>query len=112
MYGLSPETLEEIFTALMQCPHVEKVLLYGSRAKGNYRNGSDIDMTLIGDDLTLDNSVYPLMDRLDESFLPYSFDISIFKDIENKDLVEHIERVGKVLYQRKPRNAQKKLKPV
>jgi len=100
MYGLSAKTLEEITAAFMQCPNIEKVMLYGSRAKGNYRNGSDIDITLMGEGLTLENSVYPLMDTFDESSLPYSFDISIFKDIENESLVEHIERVGKVLYER------------
>jgi len=100
MYGLSTETLEEITAAFMQCSKIEQVILYGSRAKGNYRNGSDIDITLMGKDLRLDNSVYPLMDIFGESLLPYSFDISIFKDIENENLVEHIERVGKVLYER------------
>jgi len=100
MYGLSSETLEEITAAFMQCPKIEQVILYGSRAKGNYRNGSDIDITLIGEGLRLDNSVYPLMDIFEESLLPYSFDISIFKDIENENLVEHIERVCKVLYER------------
>jgi predicted nucleotidyltransferase len=100
MYGLSAKTLEEITAAFMQCPNIEKVMLYGSRAKGNYRNGSDIDMTLMGEGLTLENSVYPLMEIFDESSLPYSFDISIFKDIENESLVEHIERVGKVLYEK------------
>jgi len=100
MYGLSTETIEEITAAFMQCPKIEKVMLYGSRAKGNYRNGTDIDITLMGEGLTLENSVYPLMDIFDESSLPYSFDISIFKDIENESLVEHIERVGKVLYER------------
>jgi len=100
MYGLSAETIAEIRAAFAQCPEIEKVMLYGSRAKGNYRNGSDIDITLIGEGLRLDNSVYLLMDIFEESLLPYSFDISIFKDIENESLVEHIERVGKVLYER------------
>jgi len=100
MYGLSAETIAEIRAAFVQCPEIEKVMLYGSRAKGNYRNGSDIDITLIGEGLRLDNSVYLLMDIFEESLLPYSFDISIFKDIENESLVEHIERVGKVLYER------------
>jgi len=100
MYGLSVETLEGMITAFVNIPTIEKVMLYGSRAKGNYRNGSDIDITLMGECLTLDNSVYLLMDIFEESSLPYSFDISIFKDIENKELVGHIERVGKVLYEK------------
>jgi len=100
MYGLSHDVIKTITEACMQCPEVEKVMLYGSRAKGNYRNGSDIDITLMGEQLTLENSVYRLMDLFDESDLPYSFDISIFKHIDNPKLVEHIERVGKVLYEK------------
>ncbi len=97
-YGLKKETLKSIQNAIEHVPAIEKVVLYGSRAKGNYRIGSDIDITLFGENLTLDNSVYPLMDLLDELYIPYSFDISIFEHIDNKDLVEHIQRVGKTIY--------------
>jgi len=100
MYGLSDETVEKITKVFVQFPTIEKVMLYGSRAKGNYRNGSDIDITLIGEKLTLENSVYPLMELFEESDLPYSFDISILKHIDDPNLIEHIERVGKVLYAR------------
>jgi len=98
MYGLSSDTLSRIEAECSKVQAIEKVVLYGSRAKGNYRTGSDIDITLFGDNLTLANSVYPLMDRLDELCLPYSFDISIFNYIDNKNLVEHINRVGKTIY--------------
>ena len=98
MYGLDAKTLECIKRAFSKILTIEKVILYGSRAKGNYRNGSDIDITLIGEGLTLSNSVYPLMDELDELYLPYSFDISIFSHIKNKNLIEHINRVGVNFY--------------
>ncbi|MDQ6954143.1 MAG: nucleotidyltransferase domain-containing protein [Mariprofundaceae bacterium] len=91
-------TINQAFSVLAT---IEKVVLYGSRAKGNYRKGSDIDITLIGENLTLNNSVYPLMEMFDASDLPYSFDVSILKEIESTDLLEHIQRVGKVLYERK-----------
>lgn len=74
-------------------------MLYGSRAKGNYRNGSDIDLTLIGDQLNY-SQLSGIESDIDDLFLPYSFDISIFKDIDNPDLVEHINRVGVVLYEK------------
>ena len=100
MFGLDAGTLKKIRGALEGVPPVQKALIYGSRAMGNHKVGSDIDMTLIGERLSLENSVHPLMDKIDELYLPYMFDISIFKNLDNSDLVDHILRVGKVLYQR------------
>ena len=98
MFGLDPDTERNIKQAFAEIPVIDKVILYGSRAKGNYRNGSDIDITLFGDKLTLSNSVYPLTDGLEDLNLPYMFDISIFSHLDNEDLIEHIHRAGKVLY--------------
>jgi predicted nucleotidyltransferase len=99
-YGLRNETIEAIQNAISKIDTIEKVVLYGSRAQGNYRKGSDIDITLFGEELTLNNSVYPLMDEIEELYLPYSFDFSIYSHIDNGDLLDHIERVGKVFYER------------
>ncbi|MEA3465926.1 MAG: nucleotidyltransferase domain-containing protein [Thermodesulfobacteriota bacterium] len=120
MFGLDLDTLRNIKAAIAKVPTIEKVILYGSRAKGNYRDGSDIDITLFGKELKLKNSVYPLMDELEELYLPYTFDISIFEHINNEDLIEHIHRVGKVFYDNRelmkssstqPRTAQSKSTP-
>ncbi len=101
MFGLSVDTLRCIKKLFSKFPKIQKVILYGSRAKGNYEKGSDIDITLIGKGLTLDNSIYPLMKELDELYLPYKFDISILNQLENTDLIDHILRVGKTFYQKK-----------
>lgn len=101
MFGLEPDTIEKIKLVFSNFENIEKVILYGSRAKGNYRKGSDIDITLIGKNLKLNNSVYPIDEQLDELDLPYTFDISIFSHIDNKDLIEHIQRIGKVFYQKR-----------
>jgi predicted nucleotidyltransferase len=98
--GLTDRVRNEICSVIRSIPVIEEVILYGSRAKGNYRKGSDIDITLIGASLSLNNAVYPLMDALDELYLPYSFDISIFEHIENKALIDHILRVGKKIYKK------------
>ena len=100
MFGLDVDTQRNIRKTIAQFPHIEKVLIYGSRAKGNYKAGSDIDITLIAEDLTLKNSVYPLSTALDELHLPYTFDISILNQLENPDFVDHILRVGKTFYQK------------
>ncbi len=98
--GLSQQTVHKIHAVLAKSPAIEKVVLYGSRAIGNYKHGSDIDITLFGTDLTLSNSVYPLEEALDELYFPYTFDISIFADLTHAKLREHIERVGLVFYKK------------
>jgi len=98
-FGLKIEITEQIQTVLRKYKQVEKAILYGSRAKGNFRNGSDIDLTLVGKDLTLEIQ-YKIMEDLEELFLPYIIDLSIFHQISNPDLVDHIERVGIVFFER------------
>jgi predicted nucleotidyltransferase len=73
-YGLPQSTLKKICGVLRRPPQVERADLYGSRAKGNYQRGSDIDLTLCGGaDLTL-NVLYRIMDELDDLLLPYTID--------------------------------------
>jgi len=97
-FGLKETTIQKICQVLSHYPQVEKAILYGSRAKGNYKNGSDIDLTLRGGaDLTL-NVIYKILDDLDELLLPYTIDLSIFKDIGDLDVIEHIQRVGVTFY--------------
>ncbi len=99
-YGLPLAAIQKINSVLSSYTQVEKATLYGSRAKGNYKNGSDIDLTLHGgQDLTL-NVVYSILNDLDDLFLPYSIDLSIFHDISDPDVVAHIERVGVPFYQK------------
>lgn len=99
-FGLPETTIEKIRTTLARHPEVEKALLYGSRAKGNWKNGSDIDLTLVGGpDVTM-KVLYRIMDEMDDLLLPYTFDLSIFNQINDPDVVDHIRRVGVVLYER------------
>mgnify|MGYP006281060837 CR=1 FL=1 len=98
-FGLSDKTLETVRSILASCPEIEKALVYGSRALGNYRTGSDIDITLIGAQLNTD-MLFKLVRLFDESNLPYMVDLSIMANINNPNLRDHIERVGQVLYQR------------
>jgi len=92
--GLNNSDIEKIRNVVALYPQVEKVILYGSRAKGTYKPASDIDLTLVG--TKLDLSIQQKIESdLDDLMLPYKFDISIYDQISNKDLVEHIERVGK-----------------
>ena len=96
-FGLPPSTVDTIRQILADVPAVRKAVIYGSRAKGNYRPGSDIDLTLFGDALDLD-TLGQIATRLDESPIPYQVDLSIFKLIEHEGLREHIERAGQLFY--------------
>lgn len=98
-FGLNDKTLTNICQILAQFPQVEKAILYGSRAKGNYRPGSDIDLTLIGDMLDI-NALGNIAGKLDESSIPYQVDLSILHQLHHAGLREHIDRVGVVFYQR------------
>jgi len=99
-FGLQESTIERICTVFAKYPQVEKAVLYGSRAKGSYRNGSDIDLTLFGGaDLTLD-ALHKMMDEMDDLLLPYTMDLSIFNQISDHDVIEHIQQVGVTFYER------------
>lgn len=98
-FGLKETTIQKICGVFAKYPQVEKAVLYGSRAKGNYKTGSDIDLTLFGgEDLTLE-ILYRIMDEIDDLLLPYTSDLSIFQHISDPDVTEHIQRVGIVFYQ-------------
>jgi predicted nucleotidyltransferase len=99
MYGLSDKEFDEMTAIFSKCKNLEKVILYGSRAKGNYKKFSDVDITLEGDNLTLAD-LFQIQDLLYESDLPYMYDVSIFSSITNPDLIDHIRRRGIVIWER------------
>lgn len=99
-YGLSGATIQKICAVFVRYPQVEKAVLYGSRAKGTYKNGSDIDLTLCGgSDLTLD-TLCRIRDELDDLLLPYAIDVSIFRDLGDPAVVDHIQHVGVPMYEK------------
>jgi uncharacterized protein len=99
-FGLKETTIQKICDVLARYPQVKKAVLYGSRAKGNYKKSSDIDLTLLGEeDLTL-NIMYGIMGEFDNLLLPYTMDLSIFRDIKDEDVIAHIKRVGIPFYEK------------
>lgn len=99
-YGLSNQTLQKICDVFVQYPQVEEVVLYGSRARGDYKNGSDIDLTLRGGDALTHTILSRIANDLDDQLLPYTIDLSIFGNIRNPEMTEQIERVGVVFYEK------------
>jgi len=97
MYGLDRKDIEQIQELFSKYPEIEKAIIYGSRAKGNYRDGSDIDLSLVGELLDI-NKLLKIEHQVDDLLLPYKVDLSLFHKIEDNDLIDHIERVGIVFY--------------
>ena len=97
--GLPGPVIQKIRTVFAHYSQIKKAVLYGSRAKGAYKNGSDIDLTLRGGaDLTL-NVLCKIANDLDDLFLPYTIDLSIFHDISDPDMIGRIQRVGVTVYE-------------
>lgn len=97
--GLTAGQRAAICSVLRQYPEVESACLYGSRALGRHKPGSDIDLTLYGNiDLPKLNQISLALDDL---LLPMIIDLSAFQQIENAELRDHIRRVGKTIYTRR-----------
>ena len=96
-YGLSAEVLQKIVTVFSNYSQIVQVKLYGSRALGSYWRGSDIDLAIYGD---CEEILGKIMTQLDELPTPYKFDVTDYSRIDNLELKEHIDRVGKTLYQK------------
>lgn len=92
-FGLTDSNLENIVAVFKGFTTIESAILYGSRAKGNYKNGSDIDLTLKGKSIEL-STLYKIEGELDDLMLPYKIDLSIYANIGNINLIDHINRVG------------------
>lgn len=95
-FGLSEKTIEILKKFFSKFPKINMVKVYGSRAIGNYRNGSDIDFALFGQ-LNKD-LIKKISLEIDELNIPYMFDITDYANIQNLQLKEHIDRVGKIFY--------------
>ena len=99
-FGLPEKLINAFNETFASYSEIEKVIIYGSRAKGNFRNGSDIDLTLVGENITEDIKSKVWLD-LDELNSPYLIDISILHSLKSESLLEHIQRIGKDLYHKK-----------
>lgn len=98
-YGLLQQELDAIISILSSNSNVEQAILYGSRAKGNFKRFSDIDITLKGDRLTM-SDLTQLSADIDNLLLPYELDLSLLSSLKNPDLIEEISRTGILLLNR------------
>ena len=96
-FGLPTATLDKLNSVFVRHNVIDAVLIYGSRAKGNFRVGSDIDLTLKGSEIAFAEFMQ-IEDQIDDLMLPYSVDLSQYQQLENADLIAHIDRVGVEIY--------------
>ena len=99
--GLGAQVVRLIQECLRAHPEVAVAWLYGSRAKGNFKRGSDIDLAIDGDRLD-DRLLATIHEELYALPIPYTVDLSRLSAIRNPKLVEHIRRVGRCFYRKRP----------
>ena len=99
-YGLSEKSLQKIYDVFDRYPEVEEVILYGSRARDDYKNGSDIDLTLRGGNALTHKILSKIASDLDDQLLPYTIDLSIYDNLNNQDIINQIDLEGVTFYKR------------
>lgn len=99
-FGLDESTITALQSVLRRYPQIQKAILYGSRAKGTYKTGSDIDLTLVGNAQLNDTLLAQIECEIDDLLLPYTIDLSILDSISDCEVRAHIDRVGVIFYQR------------
>ena len=99
-FGLTPKAIKMIWDVFKEFPQIEEVVIFGSRAIGNFKEASDIDLALKGKPIDL-SLIAKIKGRLEEETpLPYFFDIVDFNSIENQEFLDHIRQYGKVFFTR------------
>jgi predicted nucleotidyltransferase len=88
------EILNFIFRKYLQ---IERVIIYGSRAKGNFRENSDVDLIITNSKIDR-HDIGKILSEIDDSNFSYIVDLQDFNTINNRDLIDHINRVGKTIY--------------
>src|SRR3989339_1935292 len=97
-FGLKQEDIDYIVSTLKQFPEIEKASIFGSRAKGNNKVGSDVDLAIYGEAVNFDteSKLHAMLEET--SPMPYFFDVVDYTHLTKESLKEHIDRVGQVIY--------------
>ena len=99
-YGIPRADLEALISELKNNNNILEIILFGSRAKGTFSNGSDIDIALKGKELSL-KDILDATCEVEKLLLPYKLDLVLYDRINEPDLVDHIDRVGVSLFRRR-----------
>ena len=96
-FGLTERDMKTIFNIFQKYPEIKEVLIFGSRAKGNWKTGSDLDLAILNSAVSF-KMLLALKSDFAESNLPYKIDLVNLSQLKNNDLIEHIKRVGLLFY--------------
>lgn len=99
-FGLKPGDLESIVAIIGKYPEIEEAIIFGSRAKGNFKNGSDVDIAIKGPLVNFRSVAATSYLLNEETLMPYQFDVVNYRTIKNIDLINHINRVGISFYKK------------
>jgi len=97
VFGLTDRDMDSIKKIFSQYPEVKLVHIFGSRAKGNFNSGSDIDLALMNSGIS-EQTIAQLKNDFEESSLPYFVDLIYFTPLTHQELIDHINRVGVLFY--------------
>lgn len=99
-FGISDRTYRLMLNTFNQFPEIKEVKIFGSRAKGNYKNGSDIDLAVSGEKVD-PNLIFKLKSLFNERLpIPYKVDVVGYDYLTHQELKDHIFRRGKVIFSR------------
>ncbi len=99
LFGLKRAEIDAIQAVFNAHPNLEQAFIYGSRAKGNFRPGSDIDLCIFGSRLSL-SELLKIDQEIDDLLLPYKCDLSLFDAIDHQSLKAHVLQAGQLFYKR------------
>ncbi|MBO4984418.1 MAG: nucleotidyltransferase domain-containing protein [Bacteroides sp.] len=97
MYGLSDAVIEDIRKVFRKYANIERVFIFGSRAKGTYHSGSDIDLAADGVGITY-NQLMDVAIQIEDLGLLYKVDVLDYNKQKGTAIGAHIDRVGKLFY--------------
>lgn len=97
-FGLSDTVIKELQDVFRRHANIKKVLIFGSRSKGNYREGSDIDLAVVGNNIDY-NQLLSILCEIDDLGLLYSVDLLDYTKKKGTPIGDHIDRVGQVFYE-------------
>lgn len=99
-YGLTDKQLAEVIACISVHPEIEEAILFGSRAMGNYKEASDVDIAINGETVDALLAATLKSEIEEDTYLPFFFDCIAYPAITNEDLKAHIDTEGVLIYQR------------
>ena len=99
MYGLTDKSYKELLEILASIPEIEEVLIYCSRARGDYWRASDVDLSIKGKNVVR-HTLAVLNDKLYESHIPQIFDTHIYSKIKSQSFKDNVNQDGKLIYRK------------